>query len=67
MLTVEQMKDDELRHLRKEVERLRDERETTSRRLAAAMHEVSFGSATQVFDLAEIALKHWYELVHKSP
>jgi acyl-CoA thioesterase len=49
-----------------EIRRLRAEREATCRRLAAAMHEVSFGSATQVFDLAESALKHWHQIVHQS-
>jgi hypothetical protein len=39
------------------------DRDRTWRRLAAAMREVSVGSASQVFDLAESALKHWRKLM----
>jgi hypothetical protein len=42
---------------------LEAERDRTWRRLAAAMREVSVGSSAQVFDLAELALKHWRQLM----
>lgn len=52
--------------LKRRVAELEEERDATWRRLAAAMHEASVGSYSQVIDLAESALQHWHKIVTTS-